>query len=525
MHYQILPRGSSTPNDRRDAVYLTVDLWNDYSFITMFFAEYRDSSGQLHQLGQTKIGFAGQTTERPSYKELPEIFSSLSAGWISVGQDVDFYKRAHNLPDNKGIEIISGLRDLVVTPKDLDTYKDEAVLNTSLLRSVSAASIKNQFSRVLHGSAERTPFHFAYTMEGSNGFDDVNMDFNVIPFTAPSTNIHAIIGRNGVGKTTILNSMIKSLIQGEGLGKFSRPNKPFNHRIDEEYFSNLVSVSFSAFDPFTPPIEQTDPAKGTCYYYVGLKDPHDQFRLRTIEELRIDCCKALLVCFSNKQKHSRWASAIRNLSSDDVFGAMDLPSLHKIYLELVDHSPSSIDEDEFYGKAEIYLKKMSSGHAVVFYTVAKLVSTVEEKTLVLIDEPESHLHPPLLSAFVRTLAELLHDRNGVSLIATHSPVVLQEIPKSCVWKVHRVDTSIKTLRPKIETFGESVGLLTSEVFGLEVSRSGFHDLLRDSVQSGKTYDEIVDEYRDQIGFEGKAVLTALLEGIELEGASREEELP
>lgn len=47
----------------------------------------------------------------------------------------------------------------------------------------------------------------------------------------------------------------------------------------------------------------------------------------------------------------------------------------------------------------------------------------------LIDEPEGHLHPPLLSAFVRALSELLVNRNGVAIIATHSPVVLQEVPR------------------------------------------------------------------------------------------------
>ncbi|MGN9540532.1 AAA family ATPase [Escherichia coli] len=63
---------------------------------------------------------------------------------------------------------------------------------------------------------------------------------------------------------------------------------------------------------------------------------------------------------------------------------------------------------------------MSSGHAVVLLTLTRLVATVEEKTLVLIDEPESHLHPPLLSAFIRALSDLLLD-NGLSIIATHSP--------------------------------------------------------------------------------------------------------
>ncbi|WP_269781216.1 AAA family ATPase [Photobacterium carnosum] len=41
----------------------------------------------------------------------------------------------------------------------------------------------------------------------------------------------------------------------------------------------------------------------------------------------------------------------------------------------------------------------------------------------MIDEPESHLYPPLLSAFIRDLSELFHNRNGVSIIATHSTLL------------------------------------------------------------------------------------------------------
>ena len=152
---------------------------------------------------------------------------------------------------------------------------------------------------------------------------------------------------------------------------------------------------------------------------------------------------------------------------------------------------------------------MSSGHAIVLLTITRLVATVEEKTLVLLDEPESHLHPPLLSAFVRALADLLHDQNGVAIIATHSPVVLQEIPRSCAWKIYRVGTNVTSSRPAIETFAENVGVLTSEVFSLEIERSGFHDLLAKSVGTGRTYEEIVDDYDNQLGFEGRAILKAL----------------
>ena len=61
-------------------------------------------------------------------------------------------------------------------------------------------------------------------------------------------------------------------------------------------------------------------------------------------------------------------------------------------------------------------------------------------------------------------------------------------------------------RPNIETFAENVGTLTSEVFNLEVERSGFHDILSNSVLSGRSYKEILNEYDGQIGFEGRAIL-------------------
>lgn len=90
------------------------------------------------------------------------------------------------------------------------------------------------------------------------------------------------------------------------------------------------------------------------------------------------------------------------------------------------------------------------------------------------DEPESHLHPPLLSAFTRALADLLTNRNGVAIIATHSPVLLQEVPRECVWKLRRNGLVASADRPECETFAENVGFLTREVFQLEVAKSGFH---------------------------------------------------
>ncbi|MCZ7679708.1 MAG: ATP-binding protein [Sandaracinaceae bacterium] len=140
--------------------------------------------------------------------------------------------------------------------------------------------------------------------------------------------------------------------------------------------------------------------------------------------------------------------------------------------------------------------------------MSRLVETVEEKTLVLFDEPEAHLHPPLLSALVRALSDLLVDRNGVAVIATHSPVILQEVPRKCVWKMRRSGHAVVVERPEIETFGENVGVLTRDVFGLEVTSSGFHRLLDEQIAADRKFDDIVQIFGGELGSEARAIARA-----------------
>ena len=156
-------------------------------------------------------------------------------------------------------------------------------------------------------------------------------------------------------------------------------------------------------------------------------------------------------------------------------------------------------------------KRLSSGHQVIMLTLVQLVDCITERSLVILDEPENHLHPPLLAAFIRALSELLIDRNGVAIIATHSPVILQEVPKSCVWKINRNGYEVRADRLEIESFGATIGELTREVFGLEVRKSGFHKMLIDEVEKGESYDSILENFNYELGDEAKVILRTLIQ--------------
>lgn len=516
MNFVVLRRNEPRPATSANTAYLFVDYWNDYSFVTMFYLTVFDGAEKEHRIGNVKIAFKGQTTSHSTHETLGNGFSLLGDQYFSLGTDAEYYKNMHKLDPGLKNHILDALEDIVYKPNRIKSIEDEAVLNTSLFRGVTLSDIHGQFSRVLNGLDELSNFDFSFVRQGLDGFFDIKIPFKVIVGSVPSTNIHAFIGRNGCGKTTILNGMIDAITNpGHETCFFTQDGIFSDSRIPTGYFRSLVSVSFSAFDPFTPPQEQPDPAKGTRYFYVGLKNRKNTDALNSLGDLRKDFVSALIGCLSNESKKRLWLDAINNLSSDQNFENMGLSILNTRYVSLREkHENIQTDSDEFeklfFLDIANYLHRMSSGHAIVLFTITRLVNNVGEKSLVLLDEPEVHLHPPLLSAFLRTLSNLLYSKNGVAIIATHSPVVLQEIPQSCVWKVIRSREIVTVKRPDIETFGENLGVLTREVFVLEVANSGYHSLLTKSVETGASYEEILSKYGNQIGLEGRTVLKAMV---------------
>lgn len=497
----------SEPN----VIALYPDSWDDYGCKTSFYLIVSDENSSNYKIGSIKIGYNGQG-EGWTKELLPPVFSELPDNFYSLGQDAEFYLNlVKAFPDEFIVSLLSALGDLVSDPLRFALAKNEAVVSSSLLRFVNIDSVETQFRRILRREAPLTEYNFSFKKGASDRYSGVAIDFEVNPDTKPSSNIHVLIGRNGVGKTTLLNDMADTLLQNRGSlscsGQFYwSTSSEESEKLPNSYFAGLVSVSFSAFDPFNPPSDRTDANGGMRYYYVGLKkrkgaNDGEHSELKDKSDLSGDFTGSLNICFALSAKRNRWLKAVKKLESDPNFAEMGLCDLEYIYYN---------NQDQFTEKASNVFSRLSSGHAIVLLTVTKLVEAVEERTLVLFDEPEGHLHPPLLSALIRALSDLLVNRNGVAILATHSPVVLQEVPKSCVSIIRRTRLVVNVDRPESETFAENVGVLTREVFGLEVTKSGFHDLLQAAVSEGKDYEHIVADHKDQLGFEGLAILRSLI---------------
>jgi hypothetical protein len=500
-----IPKIPSPTQDLPQA-FLIKSAWDDwFEFETSFDLIVFDELGERHAFGRVKIGqFDMQKGQRSAL--IPEQFDILDERFFSLGQEDSYYEDLKNRSIPLRNQVLTGLKDVVQDLSLFDRALKERVTGISLLRSVSLLSVRGQFRRLVEGGARLSRYEFSYAAPSSSGnrIDPMVLSFEVKPESNPPTNIHVLIGRNGVGKTRILNLMTRSLLDNETpsnqSGNFTSPETQNRN----ELFANLISVTFSAFDEFKPLRGKRDKRIGIKYSYIGLKrlsnDKEEQTNPdpKTPYMLATEFVDSVRIC-GQGSRLDRWKRSLEMLEADPIFKEIEVASLAEHYAGEV-----------FDNRTRKVFDKLSSGHKIVLLTMTRLVETVEERTLVLLDEPEAHLHPPLLSAFVRALSDLLIYRNGVAIIATHSPVVLQEVPRSCAWKLRRTGTEATAERPERETFGENAGILTREIFGLEVTQSGFHRLLQSAVEHGGNFETTVAMFDGELGGEARAILRAMI---------------
>lgn len=482
-------------------VYLIKSTWNDWWEYESLFLMYISYDNSVKNIGTVKIGDVNDTyiTEK-IVTNLPKETEQLKSNFISVGQDASYYMNLRGYNNDIRIEILEGLRDIAYDSTLFEIHQHKHLVYRSLLRDVNRNLVTGQFRRLAQGGALLTEYNFSYTLPKPTDdnellelLNDAKLNVEVEPNTHPSTNLHVLIGRNGVGKTNLLKNFVSCLLSQDdnshGSVQFTSKNT------NEKVFANIVTLSYSVFDNSNFHFVDKNQLNDMSYYEISLmKDFEGTRSPKTIEDMTKEF-KEALEKISRRGKIHRWKKAIEILNSDPIFSKIGVQYLI---------------ERQHQNKIAPIFNKLSSGHTYVLLTVTFLIDVLEERSLLIMDEPETHLHPPLIASLMRVVSELLTYRNAVGVIATHSPVVLQEVPRNCVTIMNRSNFSVELSRPKIQTFGENVGTLTREVFGLENHNSGYHSLLKAAVDKFDTFEDVSRYFNKQLGAEAKTIVRTLL---------------
>ena len=219
MYFTVIPDDERSPRKAVDAAFLVEDNWDDwFKYSTMYTLFVFDEDGERYRLGSVKIGQFNMKTNQRRPK-IPNRFDELDDRFFSLGQDDSYYATLNDLGSEVRERILRGLRDVALDPSLFDRSLSEKVTGNSLLRSVLRNNVTGQFHRMAIGGARLTRYKFGYKRghrRRSRRSMSIDLNFSVEPESYPPTNIHVLIGRNGVGKTVTLNNMAKAIVEDNG---------------------------------------------------------------------------------------------------------------------------------------------------------------------------------------------------------------------------------------------------------------------------------------------------------------------
>lgn len=451
--------------------------WNDWGHKTRFCLLYRDVSGVDHDLGTLKILQRDQKTT-----SLPEgPFERLPSEFCALGQSPQFYDNIVSLfgAELAG-ELLRRLRDITVDPTTEAEFRGDPGYELSLLRS-SEARRAYELRRPPETAAATGPtpqFTFECHLKGFTAPHRVAFEY--YPQDDALGRMVAIVGKNATGKSMLLRELANAL------SGMRAPVDPKTHKrafslTGTHAFARVVVVSYSAFDDFQHyDYWHPEEINAVAYYYCGLRERARGTDLRRRPAAHPATYKGTgrrgRAWIIDRQKHIKTAlQTIAAMPTEERVRWEQWLDAAQIRVTERTLLPSLTGGDA--AAAARALARLSSGHQLIVLLLTSLVVTLHPGTLLLIDEPELHLHPNLLSALMRILHRALVDTGSFAIVATHSPQVLQEIPARSIRILERhADTPLVRAYPR-ESFGANLGEIADVAFGMSEERKNYRSLL------------------------------------------------
>jgi predicted ATP-dependent endonuclease of OLD family len=162
---------------------------------------------------------------------------------------------------------------------------------------------------------------------------------------------------------------------------------------------------------------------------------------------------------------------------------------------IVETTNSSNKKEYTYQREKFNLvkNKLSSGQHILLYTISEIVSNIRRDSLLLFDEPETHLHPNAISQLMNIIYELAHKFESYCIITTHSPLIIQELLSKNVFILEKDENIPYIKKIGIESFGENLTTLTEEVFGNKEISKQYKKIIKRLIDNGNKYEEVVSK--------------------------------
>ena len=508
--------------------------WDDFGFHTSFFLH---ATTKLTGTGTKALGYISIMCADRNLKEwdvtllinkigYDKIFYELPPGFCSLSTSLNLYKQLHRYlsPDQRNV-FENSLN--MIFDSDSPYYQKVShteCFNKSLLRDTDIGDYALVFGKekMRENSRQYELRSKGFTVKYDNCDDEIALDFSPIKIKDEKgifpNGIISFIGKNGSGKSTFLYRLASELFA-------SAINRKISIAPEDIVISQLMLFSYSPFDDFVLPVQHNkqilerwnkdlqnfkktqNGAYKPRFIYCGIRDVEQEVNelinesenevsdffgnadRNYKERNRLD--KTFLVNTTKMSNECRIAikAAQEEFKKDwETFVA----NLYQVIPELIPAIESLNNREYLLFDEEKWnenFKKLSTGHKFFLHSMSHLIAYCEENAVIMFDEPENHLQAPLLSFMMKEIKRVLARRSSVMLVATHSPVILQEMLSSNVRVVRRFEETVTIQKPAIETYGASFGAISSHVFDLTTDMVSYFDVLKQIFEYEKCKDK------------------------------------
>ena len=491
------------------------DGWNDHYYHVMYHlhATRRLTGKGNEYLGYIKIMKVGQEEYESNLlrhelgKEVN--FQALPDGFVSLTTSVDVYQSLFRLLSPKQRqEFVESMR-MILSPNSpyYNDVKGSECFTSAMLRDTSMENygLKKGLELMLNQANYYNLQEQAIGIFYNDAVDVVELKFsclNDVESEHIPNGMLAFIGKNGSGKSTAIYKLAKLL--------YANPDQRFKLieaagviEPNDIGVSKLFIISYSPFDNFVLPgiggedyrlmLEGMENHLGR-FVFCGIRDVKKEFEellqnpdektyetlferermdetsLKSIGQLAVEFERAMNDLGRDKEKEELWKEITEQAHES-------FPEIERIMKEVKTAWPFEPDQ---------VFMSLSTGCKFFLHSLAHVLAYIEMDSLILFDEPENHIHPPMLSFMMAAMRRILNRYHSVMLVATHSPVVAQEIFADNVYVVRNDDGSKSITHPAIETYGANISEITSEVFSLTSDVTNYYDVYKDLYEQWKS---------------------------------------
>ncbi|WP_342152257.1 AAA family ATPase [Methylorubrum sp. SB2] len=388
----------------------------------------------------------------------------------------------------------------------LQDVRSTRAFNHAFLRSSEAYFAWTNAGSILRGleheeiGAISNTFNIRFKLSGRPNEHDLSFKFDVTENILPRR-FAIVIGKNGVGKSQTLGMIAKAALSGGDELTDGDGDRPFINRL-------LAFVPTHATSSIFPSERRSRPR--IWYRRFALSQSGSARGRRTTSDVLVQLAR------SEERVHDRdrlhlFMTAIAAIDDWEDLGLRILGGKGSIAFHEL-RSGGEEERLERYAAIDIQREPirmvdgkpypLSSGEQSFLRFAAIASLHIENGTLVLLDEPETHLHPNFISQFVAILDNLLEQTGSAAIIATHSAYFVREAFEDQVIVLRsEADRRIVAQRPNLKTFGADVGSISYFVFGEDQPSRLARKVEKRIMDDSSSWSETFEAYKDELSLE------------------------